>query len=77
VKYLVPLLFCLLCLAGCGASLMGLGERIGTSGSKVTQGSVPVQTTDKPSLSKPTPQSAHAAEPIEASFAGTANLDRF
>jgi hypothetical protein len=77
VKYLLLLIALVLSLSGCTASRLGLSEATDASASKVTQGSVPAETTNGPSVPKSSPPSVRAAEPIEASFVGADNLDRF
>lgn len=77
VRYLLPVLACLLCLSGCTASRLSLNELIDASFSRFTHRDGPQVTSREPRVSKSSKPSVQTPQPVEASFAATTNLDRF
>jgi len=77
MKYLLPLLTCLILLGGCTAGRLSLNDRLNGPLLKTTSTPSATDVNDGrlPPGGKTTP--AAVAEPIEASFNETAYLDRF
>ena len=77
MKYLLPVLMCLLLLGGCSAGRLSLNDGINIPFLKASRSSATTDVNGSRSSPKEKPTQAVAPEPIEASFSETAYLDRF
>ncbi|MBI4966299.1 MAG: hypothetical protein HY913_23675 [Desulfomonile tiedjei] len=77
MKYLLPILACVLLLGGCSTGRLSLNDAIKSPLMKTTRTPSAPDATSGRSSPKETTAHAAAAEPIEASFSETAYLDRF